>query len=440
MIKNIRFFVTFLLAAVAYGAMAQSTATTSSPYSRYGLGDLTNQGTPQSIGMGNIGTATNRIGGYSTVNSLNPASYATIDYTTIDVGLYANFVTLNNGTLSQSNSNFRFSHVAFGIPVTKHSALAFGLTPYSEMGYNYKSTKRGFGTGALSDTGNVSTIYQGDGGLSKAFLGYGFSIGRHLFIGGNVSYIFGSLEQNQSTEIPNLYSTLDSRINQSNHVGGINYDYGVQYSIDFSETKHLVLGYSASAGTKIGTQSSYIVEQYVRDANGNENIPIDTVTNLQSPKGKIKLPQTNHFGISFRKDGSFLIGADYTMSNWSTLTIAGVNAGLQDSKTFNIGGQITPNSNSLSNYLALIDYRLGAIYDESYLKVNNTSIKRYAATFGFGMPLPHDRASNAFYKVNLAAEIGRRGTLTNGLVKENYVNIHIGFTLNDKWFTRYRFE
>lgn len=444
MIKYIRVFVTFLLAVIAFNASAQSTATTSSPYSRYGLGDLSDQLSSQNVGMGGIATAINRVSGFSSINVINPASYATINYTAVEAGLYGNFVTLsnniNNTPLSQKNSNFRFSDVKFAIPVTKFSALSFGLVPYSQLGYNYKQTRRGFGTGAPADTGNVNYIYQGDGGLSKAYLGYGFSIARHLLLGGNVSYIFGDLEQHQSTEIPNLYSTLNSRINQSNHVGGINYDYGVQYIIDVSANKHLVLGYSASANTKIGTQYSYMVTQYTRDSKGNENIPIDTVANIQSPKGKIQLPQINHFGISFQKDGSFLVGADYTTGKWADLTIAGESAGLQNSKTFNVGGQITPNSNSLSNYLALIDYRLGFIYDETYLNINNTAIKRYAATIGFGLPLPHDRASNAFYKVNIAAEVGRRGTLENDLVQEKYINIHIGFTLNDKWFQRYKFE
>jgi hypothetical protein len=146
----------------------------------------------------------------------------------------------------------------------------------------------------------------------------------------------------------------------------------------------------------------------------------------------------NRFGIAFQNDGKFLIGADYTMSNWSKLTVAGTNKGLRDSKTFNVGGQFTPNINSLSNYFASVDYRLGFIYDQTYLNVNSTDIKRYAATFGVGLPL---RANNtSFYKINIGAEVGRRGTLVNSLVKENYVNVRLSFTLNDKWFQKYRFD
>ncbi|MEO6851675.1 MAG: hypothetical protein ABI203_07090, partial [Mucilaginibacter sp.] len=245
----------------------------------------------------------------------------------------------------------------------------------------------------------------------------------------------------QSTEIPNLAGTSDSRVEQSNQIGGLNYDYGIQYSIDFSQTKHLILGYSASASSKLNVQNTLVVSHYTYDSSGNQNVASDSLINTQSPKSKIQLPQINHFGISYQKEGSFLIGADYTVGKWSNLTIAGTRpVGVQDSKTFNLGGEFIPNSNALNNYLALLNYRLGIIYEETYLNINSTTIKRYAATFGLGIPIPHDRASSAFYKVNFSAEIGKQGAITNGLVQENYVNFHLGFTLNDKWFQHYRYE
>jgi hypothetical protein len=442
MIKYTRFFITLILAVTAIGAMAQSTATTSSPYSKFGLGDIVPAALPQNIGMGGIGTAINRLSGYNNINVLNPASYGTIGFTTIDAGIYSNIISLNQtGQASASSTNFRLSHVAFAIPVSKRSALSFGLLPYSQMGYNYKQTlSKGYGTGSPTDTNAVNYIYSGDGGLSKAYLGYGFGLGKHLLIGANMSYIFGNLQQFSSTEIPTLYGTLNSKVEQSNAVGGLNYDYGVQYSFDFGEQKqkHIILGYSASANSRLTTTSTYIVSQYTYDGSGNQNIAIDSIVSRQGAKSKIQLPQINHFGISFQNDLKFLIGADYTMGKWSDLTISGANAGFQDSKTLNVGGQFTPNINALHNYFARTDYRLGFIYDQTYLNLNNTNIKRYAVTVGLGLPLAPNNLS--FYKVNFSAEIGQRGTLTNGLVKENYVNLHLGFTLNDKWFQRYKFE
>jgi hypothetical protein len=435
------FYITFLFASFTTGALAQttSTATTSSPYSRYGLGDIDPQTLPQNAAMGGISAAINRIGGYNNINPLNPASYATINFTTIDAGFNSTINMLSqSGQPNASNANFRLSHVAFAIPVTKSSALSFGLLPYSEVGYNNKQTSKNFGTGSPVDTNAVNYIYSGNGGLSKAYFGYGFTIAKHLFLGANVSYIFGNIEQISETEVPTLYGVLNSRVDQSNSINGVNYDYGAQYSFDIAPTKHLVLGYSGSVGNNISSTSSYLVSQYTYDASGNQNIAADTLINRSNAKTKVKLPQINHFGISFQSDAHFLVGADYSTGKWSSLTIGGVNQGLQDSKTFNIGGQITPNINSLHNYFARTDYRFGFMLNDTYLNLNNTDIKAHAVTFGFGFPLAPNYTS--FYKINFTAEIGQRGTLANGLVKENYVNLHLGFTLNDKWFQRFKFD
>lgn len=443
MIKYTRFFIIILLAVSAFGARAQSTATTSSPYSRYGLGDIDPSVLPQTRGMGGIGTAINKINNFNTINVLNPAAYGFINYTTIDVGLYSNIVSLSQtGQASASNANFRLSHINFAVPVSRRSALSFGLMPYSEMGYNYKQTKSGLGSGLPVDTNAVNYLYSGDGGLSKAYFGYGVGITKHLYIGGNVSYIFGNLIQNEATESPNSYGFLNSQEEHSNSIGGLNYDYGIQYAFDLSDTKHLTFGYSASTSNSINNTESYIVSQYTYDSSGNQNTPADSVVNRQNTKTKIKLPQINHFGVSYQYDNHYLVGADFTMGSWSNYT--GINQGadvkFQNSKTFNVGGQYTPNGNALRNYFARVDYRLGFIYDQTYLNLNNTNINRYAVTFGLGLPLAPSQTLTTFYKVNLSAEVGKRGTVDNGLVKENYVNIHLGFTLNDKWFQKYKFQ
>jgi hypothetical protein len=447
MIKYTKFFITFLLAVIAIGANAQSTATSSSPYSRYGIGDINSGALPQYVGMGGISTAIQKINEYNNINQLNPASYGSINFTTIDVGIYSNVLFLSQtGQNNQRDVNFKLSHIALAFPITPHSAISVGLLPYSELGYNYRQTlSRGYGTSSPIDTNTTNYLYHGEGGLSKAYIGYGFTVLRHLSLGANVSYIFGDLKQSQSTEIPNLFGNLNSTVEQDNAIGGLNYDFGAQYSIDFSLKKHLVLGYSLSAGSQLNSQSRYIVSQYTLSTTGVANLATDTLVNISSNKAKIQLPQINRFGISYQHDEKFLIGADFTMGKWSNLAIGGVNQGLLDSKTLNIGGQYTPNLNAINSYWSTVDYRLGAIYDQTALNVANptgggyTNIKSYAVTLGLGMPL---RSTNlmTFYKINFAAEIGQRGTLANGLVKETYVNFHLGFLLNDKWFQRYKFD
>lgn len=445
MIKYTKLFITLILAVIAFEAKSQSTATTSSPYSQYGLGDLTPLALPQNLAMGGISTAVNQINGYSSINPLNPASYAAIHLTAIDIGLYGNTVNLSqNGQPTQRNSNFRINHMAFGIPITRGSAVSFGLLPYSELGYNYAQIGHGFGTGAANDTATVRRIFNGEGGLSKAYIGYGFSVGRNLYLGFNVGYIFGDLKHYRTIETPTLAGALNAKFEDSYRVGGLNYDFGAQYSIDLSLTRRITFAYSASAKSAINSKNNYIVSEYFVDAQGNANVAVDSVISQTGATSKIQLPMINHFGVSYQRDQKYLIGVDYSIGNWSALTIGGVNQNMANRSTLNIGGQITPDINAINNYWATVDYRFGAILDNTYYNIANpsgtgyTNIKSTAITFGLGLPL---RSTNtSYYKINLSAELGQRGTTNNGLVKENFINIRIGFTLNDKWFQRYKFD
>ena len=132
------------------------------------------------------------------------------------------------------------------------------------------------------------------------------------------------------------------------------------------------------------------------------------------------------------------------MGHWSSLTVDGQNPGIgqspafQDSKTINIGGQFTPDINSLHSYFSRTDYRIGFIYDQSYLSFNDVTIKTYAFTVGLGLPLPPNNTT--FYKINFAAEFGQTGTLQNNLVKNNFVSLSLSFTFNDLWFQRFKFQ
>jgi hypothetical protein len=448
MIKYTKLFITFLFAFIAFAAGAQTTANTSSPYSQYGIGDLTPMLLPQNQAMGGISTGTNIINRYMSINPQNPASHAMISLTTIDAGLSLHSVNLmQTGEQAQRNSNFRLSHITFAIPVSQTSALSFGLMPYSQVGYNYTKTSKGYGTTSPVDTNLTNTINSGQGGLTKAYLGYGFAIKRNLLLGANLSYIFGNIKHLNQVEMPQLFGSLNTRAESNNAVGGFNYDLGAQYIWDLSLTRHLVFGYSTSASSKLNSESSYIISHYTFDAAGNENSAIDSVVNQENAQEKIRLPQIHRFGISYQQDMKFLVGMDYSMGNWSgsDLTIGGVKQNMANSSTFNVGGQFTPKMDALNNYLATIDYRLGFMLDKTYYKVPNkpegtgtTNITSKAITVGLGMPLRGNISS--FYKMNITAEFGQRGTLNNGLVKENYFNVRLGFTLNDKWFQRYKFD
>ncbi|WP_316796846.1 hypothetical protein [Pedobacter agri] len=430
MYKRINYIAAILVLVCGLGVQAQ--VTTSSPYSRYGLGNIKGSLLPQLRAMGGISTAVNSITGFNNINMQNPASYSSITLTTIDVGMSAGLTSLSRNNLSETSFNSTFSHLAFAIPVNRKSALSFGILPYSDLGYSYRNTVK-------IDTTSVDQLYEGEGGLSKAYIGYGYRIGDHLRIGANAEYIFGNLQTTRATEYA-LAGAINAKLQNKNSVGGLNYSYGIQYDFNVGRTTSVTLGYSGSNSGKLNSNQTFYATQYTRDAAGNESTAIDTLNSVDNGKSNLTLPLSHNFGISIKKSDKWLIGADFRMSKWAATSINNINSGLQDSWGASLGGQWTPDATSYNSYMKRIDYRLGFNYDKTYIQINNQDIKQMGASLGFGFPLPSANAGSAFYKINFTTEVGQRGTLNNNLVKEQFINFHLGFTLNDTWFRRYRVD
>lgn len=433
MIKIFRniFFVSLLAASISSSAQT----TSSSPYSQFGLGDLKRSLLPQTRGMGGISMGVRKPGAYDNINMANPASYSTLSLTAFEVGASMDLRSLSKaGVRGEGQFNSTLSHINFGIPVSRSSALSFGLVPYSDLGYQFKNS-------AVLDTNNIEYVYGGEGGVSKAYIGYGFKLAKNLSLGFNIGYLFGSLKENRSIDFLDETQTFgydlsafNSRTQFQRSVGGLSFDLGLQYEAILNSTTKLIFGYAGNTGKQINSRSDVITTRYRRDDRGNELAVADSTYFLKGGKSTIDMPMTHTAGFAFEKANSWLIGADFSYGKWSDYSEGGVNDGLNDSYGLAVGGQLTPDATSISNYWKLVDYRLGMKYDRTFIKIGDNDIKQYALTFGLGFPLPSSRSS--FYRINLSTEVGKRGTQKNNLVRDNYVNVHLGFTLNDKWFQK----
>src|SRR5690606_8037919 len=128
-----KFLYTALSIFLLFSTTAQAQrATTSSPYSRYGLGELRGDALPQLRAMGGITTGVRYLNGYGNINVGNPASYSALGLTTIDVGLFGNITELSQNNLAENSYNFSLSHINFGIPLGRPGGISFGIMPRSE--------------------------------------------------------------------------------------------------------------------------------------------------------------------------------------------------------------------------------------------------------------------------------------------------------------------
>ena len=113
----------------AYGAY--------SPYSIYGIGDISKEGNAFSKSMGGVGIATrNR----KFINYTNPAAITERDSLSFmaDFGLEQNNKVYRQGDMKSANNTFNIHNFVMSFPILSHSsAFMVGITPFSDVGYDF---------------------------------------------------------------------------------------------------------------------------------------------------------------------------------------------------------------------------------------------------------------------------------------------------------------
>lgn len=409
------------------------TTTSHSPYSQFGLGQMREDLLPQTRSMGGIAAGVRYQSGLPILNISNPASYSAFNRTILEAGLYGNATQLTKGTASDNTADFAFSHIAIGIPLTKIDGVAFGLLPYSDIGYNNATTQR-------VDTLSFQKTLHGEGGVNKAFVGYGISPVKGLSVGANVGFLFGKLADISSVSFPYSLTAYNARYEESRLIRGITFDYGTQYSTSLKGQKNLTIGYSGSLNNTINSTTTSMATRIEPSFDEDmQNVALDTTFLEESATRKLNLPLKHNLGFTLSKGYNWMIGADFKYADWSYFNTRAGEAKLDKNYGVAVGGQFKPDATSIK-YWNIVDYRLGFRYNRTQVTYNNTRINDMAVTVGLGLPLPETNFGRTFSRINISAELGQQGSLNNNLVRERYININLGFTLNDTWFIRRAYD
>ena len=83
------------------------------------------------------------------------------------------------------------------------------------------------------------------------------------------------------------------------------------------------------------------------------------------------------------------------------------------------------------SYFRRVQYRFGASYEDSYLKIGSNSLREWGVNCGFGMPVPGFKTV-----VNFSFGYLRRQAHPASLIKEDYFNITFGVNFNEMWFRK----
>lgn len=417
----IKKFIVSLCLLFSIGAMAQQG--TASPYSFYGIGDFKFKGTAETAAMGGIGVFPDSIH----LNLQNPAAYTSLKLTTLAFG--GTYSTSNLRTNSQGEKARRTTvdYIALGIPMGKFGAT-FGLMPTSYVGYKNQTTVQ---------NSEIRRSF-GKGGVNKAFLGLAYKLTSKLSVGADFGYNFGQIETKDIVFLNNIQ--YGSRELNTSNLSGLTLNTGLTYSTKIKKQYDFYgsLIFTPQSNLNLTNSRKTALIVYSQDVEQETIVAGSEIENTSNDDKEIKLPSKLAFGAGFGQDRKWLIGAEITLQQTSSLSnrFNDITKGkFENTKRYVIGGYYVPKYNSFNSYFERITYRGGFRYENTGLVINNKSINDMAVSAGFGLPVG-GRLSN----INMGIEVGKKGTKANGLIEDKYVNFTISFSLSDKWFVKSKYN
>lgn len=392
---------------------------TNSPYSKLGLGDFYSLGYGRSSAMGGVGYA---LSSGNELNLVNPASLSNLDslISLFEIGLHGDYTQLKNSSVSDGRWNGNVSHISYGMAVNGKWGMAFGVAPYTNVGYDISVNQS---INGIPDEYAVSL--EGSGGLSTVYWSNGYRISKNASLGITASFLFGPKNEDQYYDLENISSF--SLIRQvSDKYSGFKFDIGYQQTIPLGKDHSLGIGLVANIPGKLNRKTSEIVIQ-----NSISGSITDTLLNEEDVKSSLYFPMNLGAGISYNYKNQFMVAMDYTLNRWSEVGLSDNYAELIDNHVFALGLEYTPKKKGVDK--SEIHYRMGCNYQTGYYLIDNNALKSMDITAGVGFPI-----RNTLF--NIYTAYGWRGVLNNQLIKENSLRVGINMSFKDLWFHKKQFR
>lgn len=448
-----RFFLPVLVTGCFFlNAKAQE----NSPFTRYGLGDVSPGSHSISRSMGGITAAyadgqVNNVG--QAINFGNPATYGNFFMVSYDLGLTIDSRTLRSANPSDkfTSNNFYPTYVAFGAPIKskKNLGFAFGLRPASKISYSVVERTR-----IANDS--LGTVYEGTGGLNQLFVGLG-KRWKGFSIGFNTGYNFGRREiSTKKTFLNDTVFYYQSNSATISNFGGVFLHSGFQYDFSIAESVNSLtkvtnkywirLGATATLSQQLKATQTTTRETFTQSQAGD--LTIDSIYKVVDLPGTIEIPATYTAGITLHKTAGnnrglfelWSLGAEYTSTQWTKYRYYNQPDRLSNSWQFRVGAQICPDPVAGRNYWSNVNYRAGFFVGEDYVNPDGNGLKQFGFSMGMGLPIKKWNAyDRQFTVLNTTVQFGKRGSNVNNFT-ESYAQFTIGFSLSDLWFQKRKYD
>ena len=406
------------ISILAVSANAQNS--TSSPYTRYGVGNLENTGYGRNVGLASTGLA---IRDSSYINLKNPASLTSIDTLSVlyETGFHFRYELAQSTNHTQGRLNGNLSHFSLAHRITPWLMSSFGLMPYSSVGYTILTSSNIEG-----EYGDYNTTWSGTGGLTKTYYSLGMKVFKNFSIGAEATALFGPFGETQVVYAPGV-STEDSRsyYNSDARYFGVGVKAGAQYTANLGNGSSVTVGGTYSPQTRLNGRSDLLIFQSYQ---GTYRYTIKLEQTTAKP---LFLAENYGVGVSTIIKNKYLIAADFEKANWGNITTS---EHYKDQTKYSIGFERMAKGNSLK-YFERCAFRAGVSYDDGYLQFDGISVNDVKLTLGMSLPVLKTRTM-----VNVGFELGQRGSKAGGLVRERYAKAVVSFSFHDYWFVKSKFD
>lgn len=433
-IERILLLSVFLIISVC--ASAQSgTYGAYSPYSIFGIGNISKEGTSFNKSMGGVGIATRN---KRFINYLNPAAVTARDSLAFmgDFGLSQSNTVFAQGDVRSAKNTFNIYDFVLSFPIYRSSALMVGITPYSDVGYDFSYIEKD--KEIIGNTGNITYDSYGTGSVYQLFAGAGATFWKRFSVGAEVIFLFGNIDKVTNMNYSNSsYRSLNSGNDLT--VRGVTGKFGLQYEQKLGNNVSMIVGATYRMGSKVrgySTDYRYATQSTVTDT---LRYSVDTLKN-----SGLRFGDEIGVGISFKGGDRWCAEFNYLRSDWrssgmdSATGFSSVGSSVFTttvSNSFRAGFEIVPNRNDIRYYFRRCAYRAGVYYDQAYYKLDGNNVNSIGLTLGITLPV-----FKWYNGISLGVDLGQRASKRNNMIRERYAAFTVGFNIHDIWFQKPRYN
>ena len=305
-IEKVFLIVVFLIIGIC--SYAQSgTYGAYSPYSIYGIGEISKQGTAYNKSMGGVGIASRN---KRYINYLNPAAVTARDSLSFmaDFGLSQKNTLFTQNDIRSAKNTFNVYNFVMSFPIYKSSAFMVGITPFSDVGYDFSSVETN--SDIIGNAGNVTYDSYGTGSIYQIFASAGATFWKRFSVGAEVLFLFGNIDKVTNMNFAdNSYRSLNSGNDLT--VRGVTGKFGLQYEQKLASNVSMVFGATYRMKSKMrgySTDYKYAVQSSVTDTlRHNVGVLKDEGMNFGDELG---------LGLSIKSGDKWCAEFDYVRSDW----------------------------------------------------------------------------------------------------------------------------